>query len=164
MDEKKWSKMEEQTRRHFLKNCSLGLGGLVLSSFLTDCKPFSSGIENNIFSSGNPISPQAPHYPGKVKNVIYIHMAGAPSQLELFDYKPELIKLSGKECPPSLMEGKRPFSSFNRLTTLSDTPFGRIAVINLDFFIRGIIRYYHVCGAVFLIIPVAHTSLLFLTL
>ncbi len=53
------------------------------------------------------MAPKAPHFPGKVKNVIYIHMAGAPSQLELFDYKPELIKLSGQECPPSLMEGKR---------------------------------------------------------
>lgn len=107
MDERYLRKMEEQTRRHFLKNCSLGIGGLVLSSFLSSCKPFSSGIENSLFSAGNPLAPKAPHFPGKVKNVIYIHMAGAPSQLELFDYKPELIKLSGQECPQSLMEGKR---------------------------------------------------------
>ena len=50
---------------------------------------------------------KAPHFPGKVKSVIYIHTAGAPSQLELFDYKPELLKLDGKECPPSMLEGKR---------------------------------------------------------
>ena len=107
MDERVLRKMEEQTRRHFLKNCSLGIGGLVLSSFLSKCKPFSTGIENNLFSAGNPLAPKAPHYPGKVKNVIYIHMAGAPSQLELFDYKPELNKLSGMECPQSFIEGKR---------------------------------------------------------
>jgi hypothetical protein len=58
-------------------------------------------------AAGNPMHPKPPHYPGKVKSVIYIHMAGAPSQLELFEYKPELHKLDGKLCPPSLMEGKR---------------------------------------------------------
>ncbi len=107
MDRRKLSKLEDQTRRHFIKNCSMGLGGLVLSSFLTDCNLFSKELENGIFSPENPLAPKAPHFPGKVKNVIYIHMAGAPSQLELFDYKPELEKLSGKECPQSLLEGKR---------------------------------------------------------
>ncbi|MEL6926001.1 MAG: DUF1501 domain-containing protein, partial [Bacteroidota bacterium] len=48
-----------------------------------------------------------PHFAPKAKRVIYLHMAGGPSQLELFDYKPALEKLHGKECPPSLLEGKR---------------------------------------------------------
>jgi hypothetical protein len=48
-----------------------------------------------------------PHFPGKAKSVIYLHMAGAPSQLELFDYKPELQKLHNQLCPPSLLEGKK---------------------------------------------------------
>ncbi len=107
MDERIHRNLEEQTRRHFLKNCSLGIGGLVLSSFLSNCKPFSSGTDSRLFSAGNPLAPKAPHFPSKVKNVIYIHMAGAPSQLELFDYKPELNKLSGLECPQSFIEGKR---------------------------------------------------------
>jgi len=107
MDSRKIDKLEDQTRRHFIKNCSLGLGGLVLSSFLNDCNFLTPGKGNSVFQNGNPLAPKAPHFPGKVKNVIYIHMAGAPSQLELFDYKPELTKLSGKECPPSLLEGKR---------------------------------------------------------
>ena len=47
-----------------------------------------------------------PHFPAKAKRVIYLHMAGSPSQLELFDYKPELAKLDGKDCPDSLLEGK----------------------------------------------------------
>ncbi len=46
-------------------------------------------------------------FPGKARSVIYIHMAGAPSQLELFSYKPELAKLDGLDCPPSLLEGKK---------------------------------------------------------
>ncbi|HSH20059.1 MAG TPA: DUF1501 domain-containing protein, partial [Draconibacterium sp.] len=107
MDEDKLRRIEEQTRRHFLKNCSLGLGGLVLSSFLSNCNLSSSETGNKILGMGNPLAPKPPHYPAKVKNVIYIHMAGAPSQLELFDYKPELTKFSGQECPQSFIEGKR---------------------------------------------------------
>ncbi len=42
-------------------------------------------------------------FPGKAKSVIYLHMAGAPSQLELFDFKPELMKLDGQDCPDSLL-------------------------------------------------------------
>src|SRR5690606_29792763 len=57
--------------------------------------------------STNPMAARPPHFFGKAKRVIYLHMAGAPSQLELFDYKPELAKLDGKDCPPSLLEGKK---------------------------------------------------------
>ena len=63
---------------------------------------------------GTSVSPSAvdamgtlPHFPGKAKRVIYLHMAGSPSQLELFDYKPELAKLDGLDCPDSLLEGKQ---------------------------------------------------------
>ena len=54
----------------------------------------------------NPLSPSAPPFLPKVKSVIYLHMVGAPSQLELFDYKPELVKLNNKPCPESLLKGK----------------------------------------------------------
>ncbi len=100
-------KLEEQTRRLFLKNCTLGLGGLAFSSMLGSCGYSGSGSENMAEMGGNPMAPKAPQYAGKVKQVIYIHMAGAPSQLELFDYKPELHKLDGKTCPQSFLEGKR---------------------------------------------------------
>jgi len=99
-------KLEEQTRRHFIRNCTLGLGGLAFSSLLTGCNQ-SSGLVHQAISSRNPLAPRAPQFPARVKNVIYIHMAGAPSQLELFDYKPDLEKLNGQECPQSLLEGKR---------------------------------------------------------
>ena len=98
-------RLEEQTRRHFIKNCSLGLGGLAFSSLFAGC---GSSVTNMLsdFTQG-PMNPKPPQFPGRIKNVIYIHMAGAPSQLELFDHKPDLMKLDGRECPHSLLEGKR---------------------------------------------------------
>lgn len=75
----------DQTRRHFLGAGSLGLGSLFL---------------------GDATASQAERI-GRAKRVIYLHMAGAPSQLELFDYKPELAALDGQDCPASFLEGKR---------------------------------------------------------
>lgn len=96
--------MNEITRRHFLYECGLGLGSLALGT-LAGCS--SKQSTNNLFAAAHPLLPKAPHFPGKAKSVIYLHMAGAPSQLELFDYKPELQKMSGQLCPPSLLEGKK---------------------------------------------------------
>ncbi len=93
------------TRRHFLLECGLGLGGLALGS-LAGCSSKPTAMAD-AFSSAHPMLPRAPHFPAKAKSVIYLHMAGAPSQLELFDYKPELQKMSGQLCPPSLLEGKK---------------------------------------------------------
>jgi len=94
--------LEQTTRRHFLKECGLGLGTLALGS-LWGC---SSGA-NSVFNAANPLQTKSPPFPGKAKSVIYLHMAGAPSQLELFDYKPALQKLDGQDCPNSLLEGKK---------------------------------------------------------
>lgn len=93
------------TRRHFLKESAMGLGALALGSLVNSCgaKPASAIA----FDPAHPLLPKAPPYFGKAKSVIYLHMAGAPSQLELFDYKPELMKMDGQDCPPSLLEGKR---------------------------------------------------------
>ncbi len=94
--------LEFITRRHFLKDCSLGLGAIALSSLLPGCSSRPAPAE-----LGNPLAPRAPHFPGRAKAVIYLHMAGAPSQLELFDYKPELVRLDGITCPQSFLDGKR---------------------------------------------------------
>jgi hypothetical protein len=94
------------TRRHFLKECAMGFGGLALGSLLQACGS-STGAYNVVFDPAHPLAPKLPMFPARAKNVIYLHMAGAPSQLELFDYKPELMKLDGQLCPPSLVEGKR---------------------------------------------------------
>jgi hypothetical protein len=96
------------SRRHFLKDCTLGLGGLALGSLLNSC--YTGGTKTPAYTTDRSLNPMAampaPFLP-KVKSVIYLHMVGAPSQLELFDYKPELAKLHNKPCPPSLLEGKK---------------------------------------------------------
>ena len=95
------------TRRHFLKECTLGLGGIALGSFLNSCSSTNVSFNYNADRSLNPLAPIAPPFSPKVKSVIYLHMVGAPSQLELFDYKPELQKLHNKPCPESLIAGKQ---------------------------------------------------------
>jgi hypothetical protein len=82
-----------ETRRHFFGRCGVGMGRLALASLLSDGRVWGSA--------------KAPHFPPKVKNVIYLFMAGAPSQLELFDYKPALQEYDGKPAPESLLKGKR---------------------------------------------------------
>ncbi len=97
-----------KTRRHFLKESAMGFGGLALAALLKSCGLNSTEINNTIaYDPANPLAPKLPLFPGKAKSVIYLHMAGAPSQLELFDYKPDLMKLDGQLCPQSLLDGKR---------------------------------------------------------
>lgn len=90
------------SRRHFLKKGTLGLGAVAMSSLL-GCQNFD---KPNLASTLD-IGTQQAHFAPKAKRVIFLHMAGAPSQLELFDYKPLLQKLDGKPCPDSLLKGKR---------------------------------------------------------
>ncbi|HMV51175.1 MAG TPA: DUF1501 domain-containing protein, partial [Blastocatellia bacterium] len=88
------------TRRHFFKTGGLSLGALALQNLLT--REACSQTQN-----ANPLAPKPPMLVPKAKRVIYLHMAGSPSQLELFEHKPELAKLHLKDCPPSFLEGKR---------------------------------------------------------
>jgi uncharacterized protein (DUF1501 family) len=91
------------TRRHFFNDCGVGLGKVALASLLTQA--FSTRSFGSI--SANPMAPKSPHFSPKAKRVIHLFMAGAPSQLDMFDYKPELVKLEGKPLPPSVLEGQR---------------------------------------------------------
>lgn len=92
------------TRRHFLSRCAMGLGSLWLAS-QGDSAFGSSGVL--VKDPTNPLAPDLPMFAPKAKRVIYLHMAGSPSQLELFDYKPDLSKLDGKECPQEYLAGKQ---------------------------------------------------------
>jgi len=94
---------QQNTRRHFLRNCTTGLGAVALAG-LTGCRLNSNGEEEIV--SGTSLNALHRDYQAKAKRVIYLHMAGSPSQLELFDYKPELEKLDGQLCPESLLKGK----------------------------------------------------------
>lgn len=93
------------TRRHFLRNCGVGLGKMALAGLLTDSLLLRAGAAGH--SATNPLAPRQPHFPARAKRVIHLFMGGAPSQLELFDHKPELTKLEGKPLPPSVIGGQR---------------------------------------------------------
>ena len=82
-------------RRTFFKSSSLGIGSAALASLLTNDAQASDGL------------PGLPNFPAKAKRVIYLFQHGAPSQLDLFDYKPDLQKLRGSELPESIRKGQR---------------------------------------------------------
>ncbi|MFN9740734.1 MAG: DUF1501 domain-containing protein [Acidobacteriota bacterium] len=87
------------TRRHFFRDCSVGLGSLALASLFSDRTLAAE-------KGANPLAPKSPHFPARAKRVIYLFQAGGPSQLELFDHKPGLAKYNGKPCPPELLKGQ----------------------------------------------------------
>ncbi len=88
------------SRRHFLGDCGVGVGKIALAGLLSGSLRAGSRADR-------PLAPKAPHFPGKAKAVIHLFMAGAPSQLELFDPKPELSRLEGKPLPPSIIGDQR---------------------------------------------------------
>src|SRR5262249_11856454 len=92
-----------QTRRHFFGQCGLSLGAMALLSL-----PGSraAAAEQKV-PRVNPLAPRPPHFPPKVKRVIYLFMAGGPSQLELFDPKPELTRRQGQPIPASFVANRR---------------------------------------------------------
>ncbi|MBL8817809.1 MAG: DUF1501 domain-containing protein [Planctomyces sp.] len=99
-----------ETRRHFFRNSGLGFGALAFSALMQhDHGAFACGarVDSGDKSVVNPLAPREPMLPQRAKRVIYLHMAGSPSQLELFENKPELAKISGEDCPKSFLEGKR---------------------------------------------------------
>jgi hypothetical protein len=88
------------TRKHFIGKLSLGLGSVALGSLLVK-DLFSSGSSEMLQPVG------LPHFAPKAKRIIYLFQNGAPSQLDLFDYKPKLIEMFGQDLPPSLRMGQR---------------------------------------------------------
>tara|TARA_B100001741_G_scaffold76348_1_gene61790 strand:+ start:988 stop:2421 length:1434 start_codon:yes stop_codon:yes gene_type:complete len=90
----------KETRREFLKFTGTGIGALGLASALNN---------NNLYASPgtDSLSFLTPHFLPKAKNVIYIHLVGGPSHLELFDHKPELIRRDGQKCPDHMFKGKQ---------------------------------------------------------
>jgi hypothetical protein len=94
--------MDNKSRRDFMQKAGLGLGGIALSGFIPGYGFFSAASAAELV---DPLAPKAPHFPAKVKTVIWLHMDGAPSTLDLFDYKPELKKLAGQPIPESFLKG-----------------------------------------------------------
>lgn len=101
------------SRRTLFQRTGFGIGGLALTSMLQAEEPSTS------------------HVPARAKNVIYIHLVGAPSHLDLFDYKPELQKRSGELCPDEFFVGKQ-LAFIRKQPTLLGTPNQR------DYKFRGV--------------------------
>lgn len=91
------------TRRTFFKEVGYGIGGLALSQLLVE-SAFAKGPHQRVL---NPMAPKKPHFGPKAKSVIFLFMAGAPSQLDLFDPKPTLQKYDRQDCPAELLQGER---------------------------------------------------------
>ncbi len=89
------------SRRWFLQQCGVGLGAMSLAELL------GARAQAATAKSNNPLAVHEPHYPAKAKSVIFLFMAGAPSHLELFDYKPQLARFDGQLPPAELLKGYR---------------------------------------------------------
>ena len=108
------------TRRHFFGRCGLGLGSIALATLMAE----NEGLGRAPASLPDPLIRRPPHFAPRARHIIYLFMAGGPSQLDLFDYKPRLVELNGKQIPDSYLEGKRfafMDSSFKERTKLMGT-------------------------------------------
>ena len=94
--------LQDITRRQLFRTCGIGIGKVALASMIA--RELGLSLSN---AQAGASSARGFHHPPKVKRVIYLFMAGAPSQLDLLDYKPKLIELEGKPIPPSVIAGQR---------------------------------------------------------
>lgn len=107
-------RVQFQTRRHFFQHSAAGIGGMALSSLLANESQSAS-------AAADPLAPRKPHFEAKAKRVIYLHMTGSPPNLDMFDWKPELVKRSGEDCPDEFLKGRR-FAFTSGVPKLMGTP------------------------------------------
>ena len=97
------------TRRDFLSKTTLGLGAAALAGLMDPMGLFSQSTEAQaaeaVAAGGFPLG--QPHFPPRVKRVIYLFQSGGPSQVDLFDYKPDLMRFQGQDLPPSIRGAQR---------------------------------------------------------
>jgi hypothetical protein len=107
--------LQVQTRRNFLKKTgSFSLGAIAMEALLQRDLPAATLAEN-------PLAARKSHFAAKAKRVIYLHMSGGPPNLDIFDYKPELIKRSGQDCPDDFLKGRK-FAFTTGVPKLMGTP------------------------------------------
>src|SRR6476620_9801287 len=107
--------LQAVTRRHFLGQSQLGIGAIALSSLLG--RDGVAALPEVV----NPLAPKRPHFAAKAKQVIYLHMTGSPPNLDMWDYKPELVKRDGEDCPDTFLKG-RTFAFTTGVPKLLGTP------------------------------------------
>ena len=112
------ARVRNLTRRHFFRESQAGLGAIALASLLSKDTPAAA---QDSPGAANPLAPKPPQFPAKAKRVIYLHLTGSPPHLDLFDYKPELVKHDGEPCPDSFLKGKR-FAFTSGVPKLLGTP------------------------------------------
>ncbi len=103
--------LQARTRRHFLRDSSAGIGAIALGSMLREDAAAA-------MAPPNPLLPKKAHFEGKAKRVIYLHLTGSPPHLDLWDYKPELVRRDGEDCPDEYYNGKRFAFTSSRPTLL----------------------------------------------
>ena len=106
------------TRRYFLRDCGIGIGQIALALLAGK----GVGAAGAAPSYVNPLAPRPPHYAPKAKRVIYLFMAGGPSQLDLFDPKTTLEKFDGKPVPAEVVKDQR-YAFIERNASLMASPF-----------------------------------------
>ncbi len=111
-------RLQDLTRRHFLGKTAHGIGAIALASML---EGHAAGMAPSGPGLADPLAPRTPPFPGKAKRVIYLHLTGSPPHLDLYDYKPELVKRNGQDCPDAFLKGKR-FAFTSGVPKLLGTP------------------------------------------
>jgi hypothetical protein len=96
----------DSTRRHFFADCGIGVGKIALAGLLAEALPAKAAGAGSAAAPG-PLDARPGHFPGKARAVIQLFMAGGPSQLDMFDYKPRLAAMEGKPIPPEVIGGQR---------------------------------------------------------
>lgn len=92
--------LQHVTRRNFLSTSGIGLGSLALTSLLKRDAAAAPDVVN-------PLASREPPFSARAKRVIYLHLTGSPPHLDLYDYKPELVKHDAEDCPDDFLKGKK---------------------------------------------------------
>jgi hypothetical protein len=109
--------LQHRTRRQFLGEAGMGLGAAAFASLMNA----GTARANVAYDPSQPLRARKPHFAPKAKSVIYLHMTGSPPGLDLFDYKPELVKREGQNCPDEFLKGRR-FAFTSGVPKLMGTP------------------------------------------
>ncbi len=110
MEAKKMDPAEQlirnETRRQFFRRGAMGLGTAALATLLNDDVLGRPSLEVDLATSANGVA-GLPHHAPKAKRAIYLFMSGAPSQIDMFDYKPKMAELFDKDLPDEIRQGQR---------------------------------------------------------
>lgn len=110
--------IENQTRRAFLQGSGVSLGAIALSTIVP---AFRANADGQLDGSARAMEPRPAHFSPRARRVIYLHLTGSPPNLDLYDFKPELVRRNGEECPQEFLQG-RTFAFTSGVPKLLGTP------------------------------------------